>query len=77
MQQQLTTVDYKKRKQLYDRVQQYVAEELPIICIASPNILVGAKNSIGNFRPSILNSYALSNVEQLFWRSTGGERARN
>lgn len=68
MQKQLTTINYKLRKQLYDRVQQLVAEELPIISIASPNILVGANSSIGNFRPSILSHYVLSNVEELYWR---------
>lgn len=71
MQQQLITIDYKKRKQIYDRVQQLVATELPIICIASPNILVGARSSIGNFRPAILNSYTLSNVDEIFWRKSG------
>jgi peptide/nickel transport system substrate-binding protein len=68
MEQQLTTLDYSKRKQLYDRVQEIVAEELPVICIVSPNILVGARNRIGNFRPAILDPYALWNVEELYAR---------
>ena len=68
MEQQLTTLDYPKRKQLYDRVQEIVAEDLPVICIVSPNILVGARNRIGNFRPAILDPYALWNVEELYAR---------
>ncbi len=68
MEQQLTTLDYSKRKQLYDRVQEIVAEDLPIICLVSPNILVGARNRIGNFRPAILDPYALWNVEELYAR---------
>lgn len=66
MQQQLVTLDYQKRKKLYDRVQEIVAEDLPVICLASPNILVGAKDRIGNFQPAILDPYALWNVDQLY-----------
>jgi peptide/nickel transport system substrate-binding protein len=66
MQKQLVTLDYTKRKHLYDRVQDIVAEELPVICLVSPNILVGAANRVGNFRPAILVPYALWNVEQLY-----------
>src|ERR1700735_3061005 len=66
MQEQLVTLDYAKRKQLYDRVQEIVADELPVICLVSPNILVGASNRVGNFRPGILVPYALWNVEQLY-----------
>jgi peptide/nickel transport system substrate-binding protein len=66
MEQQLVTLGYAKRKSLYDRVQEIVAEELPLICLVSPNILVGAANRVGNFRPAILVPYALWNIEQLY-----------
>jgi peptide/nickel transport system substrate-binding protein len=66
MQQQLVELDYGKRKRLYDRVQEIVAEELPMICLVSPNILVAAANRVGNFRPGILVPYALWNIEQLY-----------
>jgi peptide/nickel transport system substrate-binding protein len=66
MQKQLVTLDYAKRKRLYDRVQEIVAEELPVICLVSPNILVGAANRVGNFRPAVLVPYALWNIEQLY-----------
>jgi peptide/nickel transport system substrate-binding protein len=68
MQEQMTTLDYAKRKHLYDRVQEIAAENLPMICLASPNILVGARDRIGNFRPAILDPYALWNIEQLYIR---------
>jgi len=66
MQQQLTTFDYAKRKRLYDKVQEIIAQNMPIICLASPNILVAAKNRVRNFQPAILGSYTLWNVEQLY-----------
>ena len=66
MQRQLITLDYAKRKRLYDRVQEIIAQNVPIICLASPNVLVAAKNRVANFQPAILDSYTLWNVEQLY-----------
>jgi peptide/nickel transport system substrate-binding protein len=66
MQEQLVTLDYAKRKQLYDRVQEIVSENLPMICLVSPDILVAAANRVGNFHPGILVPYALWNIEQLY-----------
>jgi peptide/nickel transport system substrate-binding protein len=68
MNQQMVTMDYPHRKELYDRVQQLIAENLPVIFLATPDILVGAKNEIGNFRPGILEPYALWNTEELYFR---------
>lgn len=68
MNEQEVTLNYARRKKLYDQVQQIVAQEVPVICLASPHILVGAKNRIGNFHPAILAPYALWNVDQLYVR---------
>lgn len=68
MEQQAVTLNYEARKKLYDRVQEIVAEQLPIICVAGPNILVGSKKRLGNFRPAVLDHYTLHNVEELFWK---------
>jgi peptide/nickel transport system substrate-binding protein len=68
MRKQLTVLDHAARKRLYDRVQALVLENLPIVPLVSPNILVGAKKGLGNFRPTILEHHALWNVEELFWR---------
>lgn len=66
MKEQEITLDTAKRKKMYDRVQEIVAEELPMICLASPNVLVAAKKRVGNFHPAILDPYALWNVEELY-----------
>jgi peptide/nickel transport system substrate-binding protein len=68
MRRQLTVLDAGERKRLYDRVQQLVAEHLPIIPLVSPNVLVGARKGLGNFRPTVLDPHALWNVEELLWR---------
>jgi hypothetical protein len=52
---------------MYDRVQQIVAEQLPVICLVSPNILVGARKQLQNFQPAILEHYTLHNVDELYW----------
>jgi peptide/nickel transport system substrate-binding protein len=74
MEQQLSTLGYDQRKKLYDRVQEILAENQPMIFLASPDILVGAKNSIANFHAAVLEPYILWNVEQLYFRN-GTENA--
>jgi len=75
MEQQLTATNNAQRKKLYDRVQEVLAERQPMIFLASPDILAGAKKNIGNFHPAVLEPYVLWNVEQLY-RRTGAENAR-
>ena len=69
MEQQLAAPSFTQRKKLYDQVQQILAEYQPMIFLASPNILAGAKNAIGNFHPAVLEPYVLWNVEQLYLRN--------
>ncbi|HVH88381.1 MAG TPA: ABC transporter substrate-binding protein [Terriglobales bacterium] len=66
MNEQMITIDYNRRRRLYDRVQQLIADNLPVIFLATPNVLVGAKNEVGNFRPGVLEPYALWNAEELY-----------
>jgi peptide/nickel transport system substrate-binding protein len=68
MRQQMTTLDHPQRKHLYDQVQQILAEQLPLIFLASPHVLVAARKDLGNFQPAPLDHYTLWNVEQLYWR---------
>jgi peptide/nickel transport system substrate-binding protein len=75
MEQQLAAPTYEQRKKAFDRVQQILAAYQPMIFLASPDILVGAKNTIGNFHPAVLEPYVLWNVEQLFFRN-GAENTR-
>jgi peptide/nickel transport system substrate-binding protein len=77
MQAQMVTMDYHNRKQLYDRVQQLIAENLPFIFLATPNILAAAQPQVGNFHPAVLDHYTLWNADQLYLRrdQSKGERA--
>ncbi|MGA3105642.1 MAG: ABC transporter substrate-binding protein [Terriglobales bacterium] len=75
MQQQMVTLDYAKRKQLYDRAQGIIAENLPFIFLGTPNILAGASARVGNFHPAILDPYTLWNADELYVRGPATERA--
>jgi peptide/nickel transport system substrate-binding protein len=66
IEEQMSARTFEQRKKIYDRAQEVLAENQPMIFLASPNILAGAKNSIGNFHPAALEPYVLWNVEQLY-----------
>jgi peptide/nickel transport system substrate-binding protein len=66
MRQQLVELKHSERKRLYDQVQTLVAENLPVICLVSPNVLAAALDRVRNVRPSILRPYVLWNADELF-----------
>ncbi len=77
MKKQMVELKYSRRKRLYDQVQKIIAANLPYIFLATPDILVGAKKNLANFKPAILEPSTLWNVEQLFFREatvTGASR---
>src|SRR6266567_4119354 len=76
MEEQLTATSYEQRKKLYDRVQEILAAFQPMIFLASPDILAGAKNTIGNFHPAVLEPYVLWNVEQIYLRNGAANGGR-
>jgi peptide/nickel transport system substrate-binding protein len=71
MEQQLITLDYKKRKRIYDQAQQIISDNLPFVFLATPDVLVGASKEIANFRPASLEPYVLWNAEELYFRRQG------
>ena len=79
MRRQLVVRDVQLRKRLYDRVQELVAQNLPVISLVSPSVLAGATKGLGNLRPTIFDHHALWNVEELYWRGrppSGGTQPR-
>src|SRR5271163_3258621 len=75
MQQQMVTLDYARRKQLYDRAQQLIAENLPFIFLGTPNILASASARVGNFHPAVIDPYTLWNADELYVRGAAQENA--
>jgi peptide/nickel transport system substrate-binding protein len=77
MQQQMVTLDYRKRKKLYNRVQELVEQQLPFIFLATPNVLAAANARLGNFHPAVLEPNTLWNADELYIRNateTAGAR---
>jgi peptide/nickel transport system substrate-binding protein len=76
MEKQLSTLEPQARKRLYDRVQEIIAETLPVISLVSPNVLVGAKDNLANFKPAALDPHTLWDSAELFLTSTGATGQR-
>lgn len=75
MRKQLVTRRYEDRKRMFDRVQELLMENVPLIPLVSPHILTGARQQLGNFRPAIMDHYTLWNVDELYWTGAGpGDR---
>ncbi len=68
MQSQTALLDFAARKAAYDRVQQIVAEEDPVICLVSPNVLAATKAGLEGLEPSVMRNYLLWNADRLYWR---------
>ena len=68
MQRQMVARSDIKRKSLYDRVQDLLMENLPLIPLVNPHVLVASRSGLANFRPAILDHYTLWNIEELSWR---------
>jgi peptide/nickel transport system substrate-binding protein len=73
MQKQLVTLNYPQRKKIYDRVQEVLAQQLPVVYLASPDILAGAQEDLGNFHPAVIEQYTFWNAEELFWHTPAGK----
>jgi peptide/nickel transport system substrate-binding protein len=76
IEEQLSARSFDQRKKLYDRAQEILAAYQPMIFLASPDILAGAKHSVGNFDPAVLEPYVLWNVEQLYLKNGRENAAR-
>jgi peptide/nickel transport system substrate-binding protein len=61
-----TTVDQQKRRQLYFRWQELVAEYVPVIYTAAPLTQPAFRNTLGNFSPGPLGFY---DVETIYYRT--------
>ena len=77
MKKQMVEIKYAKREHLYDQVQEILGQQLPLIFLATPNILVGARKSLANFQPAVLEPTTLWNVEELYFRQNSGAAGAN
>ncbi len=62
------TLDVVQRRKIYDEYQQIIYDQAPMIYLVTPMSIVGARNTLGNFRPTQLSQsgYGLHNLEEIF-----------
>ena len=65
MRAQASTADARKRKTLFDRVQEIVSEQVPIIYLLNRNALVGVSPAVRNAQPSALYPRLVWNIEEI------------
>jgi peptide/nickel transport system substrate-binding protein len=65
MEAQHAAIETAGRKRAFDRVQEIVAEQTPIIFLVHPDVLVAVSPSLRNARPSALPPHLLWNIESL------------
>ncbi len=69
MDEQVKTLDESERKKDYDEVQDIMAEQQPLVFIATPILYAAIRPDIGNVRPTSLGGYrATWNAEELYFK---------
>jgi len=63
---QMSDISPTSRKATYDRVQELVSANLPLVFLVTPHGLSAAREKVGGFAPAILEPVALWNCEHLF-----------
>ena len=70
MREQASTADLKKRKQAFDRVQEIVYEQAPLIYLINQNALSAVSTSVAGASPGILYPQTFWNAERLTLNGT-------
>jgi peptide/nickel transport system substrate-binding protein len=63
---QASTADRKKRKAAFDKVQQIMWDEVPVLYLANRNALVAVSPRLRNVQPAVLNPHVFWNAESLY-----------
>jgi peptide/nickel transport system substrate-binding protein len=66
MRAQASTSDGQKRKALFDRVQQIVSEQAPIVYLLNRNALVGIAPVVRGLQPSALHPRLVWNIDEIY-----------
>jgi peptide/nickel transport system substrate-binding protein len=74
MQTQHSATDHQARKAAFDRVQEIIAEEAPIVYLVFPDILVGVAPGLRNAAPSAMPPHLAWNIESLSLAGPGQRR---
>jgi peptide/nickel transport system substrate-binding protein len=65
---QAREADRERRRIIFREIQALLSEQLPVIPLVARHVICAATQRTGNYRPSVLQPYALWNAEELFVR---------
>jgi peptide/nickel transport system substrate-binding protein len=68
MQAQASNPDPVRRKALFDRVQEIVWEQAPVLYLVNTDALVAASPALRNLSPAVLRPQLLWNVDRLYFQ---------
>ena len=74
MQLQHTAIAAKTRKEAFDRVQEIVAEQAPIVYLVNPDVLVAVSPAVRDAAPSALPPHLFWNIDHLSLAAATSER---
>jgi len=74
MQQQSTTLDRAERRRMFTEMQQQLADHLPALWFAAPEMNVPISQRVGGATPTVIAPLVLWNAEQLYVTTRGSER---
>jgi len=63
---QASSLDFKKRKTAFDRVQEIVSEQAPILFLVYPNSLAAVAQNVGNVQPSVVRPEIYWNINEIY-----------
>lgn len=63
---QASTADQKKRKAAFDRIQQIIWDEAPVIHLVNRNALVAVSPRLRNAQPAVMNPHVYWNADSLY-----------
>jgi peptide/nickel transport system substrate-binding protein len=75
MRDQMTTRDGARRRETFNRVQRILAEQVPLVCLVSPNLLYAHRANLRNLQPGVIGDPVLWNADRLYWEGSKGKAA--
>jgi ABC-type transport system substrate-binding protein len=69
MRAQAAEVEPRRRKALFDRVQQIVSDQAPVLYLVDKDALSAISASIGNAAPVVLHPQTFWNIDRLYFKS--------
>ena len=63
---------FTRRKALFDRVQEIIVEEAPVLVLVDKNALSAVSASLGNAAPAVLHPQSFWNIDRLYFRGGSG-----